>query len=280
MKAKNPCLLAHTALLLLGAVAVLLIGVPASADVLTFDTPGSVVTGPTQAPGVWYTDRYAPAGFQGGQPAPGGKLALQHSISAADAAGSRPPGYTSAFYNTQGRKYDLSSGTISLRTELYIPASWDSLSQGAEGRLAGMWGTAFNATDTVSGYPIIEFSNNVDGGSANAFRVWTQGGTWENVSGFSSFDRWYDLAMDYVNGEFRYFVDGALVYTDSTLTNTTVDLGNVILQGYNAGNNYDIYWGGVTYSNSPVPEPASIAVWSLLGLCGLCYGRRRWNRNG
>ena len=42
------------------AMALAAVAAPAHAVLYTFDAP--VVTG-AQAPGVWYTDRYAPAGF-------------------------------------------------------------------------------------------------------------------------------------------------------------------------------------------------------------------------
>jgi hypothetical protein len=69
----------------------------------TFDFNTPVVTGATQAPGVWYTDRYAPAGFSSPDFFDGDNRLL-HSISAADSATNRPGAFSSAFYNTQGRK--------------------------------------------------------------------------------------------------------------------------------------------------------------------------------
>lgn len=76
--------------------AALVCAAPAMALTLTFDSP--VVTGSSQAPGVWYTDRYAPAGFQ--TAFFDGDNRLKHSISAADAASLRPSGFSSAFYDT------------------------------------------------------------------------------------------------------------------------------------------------------------------------------------
>ncbi|MEI2738695.1 MAG: hypothetical protein V9F01_07910 [Chitinophagaceae bacterium] len=112
---------------------------------LDFSSPVSL--SPTQAPGVWYTDRYAPFGF-----AISGDLGgstLKHSINAADGEVSRPPAYVSTFYNTQGRKYDLEAGTTTLKIKLYVPLSWATSGK----RMAGLWGTAFDNTNAVSALP-------------------------------------------------------------------------------------------------------------------------------
>src|SRR5262245_15368973 len=120
------------------ALLLLCLAVPTKADILsTFDNPGDVTLSPTQAPGVWYTDRYAPAGFASRQMAPDGRLGtLLQSISAADNNAGRPAAFSSNFYNTQGRKYDLAAGMTSLGIQLYVPSVWNGLAQnipGAEG---------------------------------------------------------------------------------------------------------------------------------------------------
>lgn len=93
---------------------------------------GPVLTAPTQAPNTWYTDRYAPAGFDSGV-AFDGRQVLEVDISAADSANNRPGAYSSAFYNTQGRKLDLAEGTTSMSIELYIDNAWATESR----RMAG-----------------------------------------------------------------------------------------------------------------------------------------------
>ncbi|WP_222838969.1 hypothetical protein, partial [Enterococcus faecium] len=128
----------------------------------SFDTP--VTIAPTQAPGTWYTDRYAPAGFV----SPvffDGDNRLLHSISAADGGNARPGGFSSAFYNTQGRKFDLDSSTNAMSIDLYVPQAWATTGR----RMAGFWGTAFDAGNAVSGFPIIEFASDSAGPS---FRGW------------------------------------------------------------------------------------------------------------
>ncbi|MBK9660295.1 MAG: hypothetical protein IPO68_10455 [Chitinophagaceae bacterium] len=103
---------------------------------LNFSSP--VVLSPTQAPNVWYTDRYAPNGFAISNDL--GGSTLKHSINAADGEGLRPGGFNTAFYNTQGRKYDLEANSATLKIKLYVPASWATSNK----RMAGLWGTAFD----------------------------------------------------------------------------------------------------------------------------------------
>jgi len=209
-----------------------------AAIVETFDD--AVVLSPTQAPDVWYTDRYAPFAFE--TVFFDGDNRLMQSIDASDCSPCRPAGFDGVFYDTQGRKYDT-PGTTAMSIDLYVPAGWDTTGR----RMAGFWATGFNASSTISLYPIVEFTS--DGGVPR-FRAWPADpglGGWVDLglpTGFA-YDDWYTLEMT---------IDGSTVtYTvgDLTLTlaaNGTVEFGNVILQGYNntAGVTYDIHWDNFT----------------------------------
>ena len=234
---------------------------PAFAWVETFDNP--VTLSNTQAAGAWYTDRYAPAGFT----APvffDGDDRLQQSISAADGASSRPGAYSSSFYNTQGRKYDLDSGVTTMSIDLFVGSDWGSTGR----RMAGFWGTAFDGSNNVGGYPILEFTS--DGG-VGRFRAWdVDTGNWLDLglpTGFG-YGQWYTLGISLSGGMATYTVGDLSLSVNAA---TSVSLSNVILQGYNtqAGVSYDIYWDNLT---SPVPAPGALA---LLGMAGLAGSRRR-----
>jgi hypothetical protein len=206
---------------------------------LDFSSP--VLLSPTQAPGVWYVDRYAPNGF-----AISGDLGgstLKHSINAADGQpGTSLPAI--GFYNTQGRKYDLQAATTTLKIKLWVPSSWATSGR----RMAGLWGTAFDISNAVSGYPIIEFSANSEGTGVPRFRCYETGtGVWHDMglpAGFV-YDSWVDLSIKLrADGEFQYKA-GNLSYTTTTgAPDASKYIGNVILQGYNltSGVTYDIYW--------------------------------------
>src|SRR5579862_7231631 len=59
-----------------------------------FASPNQAVQiAPTEAPGVWYVDRYAPCGFVSPATSPAGKPTLEESICASDSAANRPPAY-------------------------------------------------------------------------------------------------------------------------------------------------------------------------------------------
>lgn len=223
----------------------------ASASYFTdpFDT--NPVLSPTQAPGTWYTDRYAPANFDAFNPGSGNHLRI--GISAADGLTGRPGPYQSTFYNTQGRKFDLNNGLYtSISAKLFVASDWSN-----NLRRSDMWATAVDGTNAVSGFPIIGIAN-IDR-TALLCRVWTNAG-WVNVNaqvpGGVTANRWYSFEIRLKPGAFEYLVDGKIVYTD-TDTSDSVAFANVIMQAYNfnddpampvptTGESYDAYWDDFT----------------------------------
>jgi hypothetical protein len=235
------------------------LGTLANAQTFTFDTP--VTTGNSQAAGTWYTDRYAPAGFTAPVSFMGDNR-LKQTISSADAQT-----VPNQFYNTQGRKYDLDAGTNSMSIDLFIPTAWGTNGE----RGAGFWGTAFDGTNNISAYPIIEFtSNTAADGSGARFRAYNvNDGTWNSLglpTGFT-YDQFYKLNISLSGTNVNYSVGDKSWAVDS---GGSLSISNVILQGYNtqAGRDYDIYWDNF----QAVPEPSSIAA---IGLGVLAIARRR-----
>ncbi|MBK8504499.1 MAG: hypothetical protein IPL46_21205 [Saprospiraceae bacterium] len=210
----------------------------------------AISIGPSQAAGVWYVDRYSPAAFMS-QAIPGG-VVLKHSISTTEGAINRPNGQQGAFYNTQGRKYDLPAMTKSMKIELYIPVSWAT----SDKREAGIWGTAVDLSSAISGYPILEFTSDITGGGPR-FRGYETGtGAWIDMGlpGGFIYDSWYTLEIELQpNGEFIYRVEDLETTTTTGAPDGSVRIDNVILQGYNydpsqaiditnPGVTYDIFW--------------------------------------
>lgn len=250
------------------ALAVLLQGAAWAAPLsvtIPFTTP--VVTGSSQAPGVWYTDRYAPSQFVSPVMHMGGERLLQQ-ISAADCQSCRPASYSSAFYNTQGRKYDLPDGIVILDIELFVDSSWATAGR----RMAGLWGTAFDAADAVSFYPILEFTSTE---ATPRFRAWNNG-VWIDLglpTGFA-YDQFQLMAITLSGGMFHYQV-GDLTTSVSALTSERI--GNVILQGHNndPGVTYSIYWDNLHYSNGEIPEVGTfLAAAAGLGVIAMLRRRR------
>lgn len=242
------------------AVATFSLAASAHATVETFTDP--ITLSNTQAAGAWYTDRYAPAGFESGVWFDG-DYRLKHSIGAADGANFRPGAYTNSFYNTQGRKYDLAAGTTTLSIDLYVDSSWQTSGR----RMAGLWGTAVDSSDVVSGYPIVEFYSDGVNGEFRSYN--TTSGAWISMglpTGFS-YDSWTTLEISLVSGNWVTSVGDSVIVQSA---GTSASLANVILQGHNTaeGVNYDIYWDNLT----SVPTPGALA---LMGIAGLAGSRRR-----
>ena len=245
-----------TYLSVLASVAIASIAAPVLAQ--SNDFSGAVTTG-AEAPGTWYVDRHAPAGFQ----TSGGKLI--ETISGDDYQGA------GSFYNTQGYKYDLDAGTTNLSIDLTVDQAW--LDSGQQKRWAGLWGTAVDGDGDISAYPIIDFTTV---GGVAAFSAWDSNlGTWNTLeTGVGAGD--YTLNISLSGGLFTYTV-GAQTWSYDA--NGSTQITNVILQGYNSGTNYSIAWDNLNASGprgqGPVPEPASWAM--MVGGFGLVGGaiRRR-----
>jgi hypothetical protein len=190
--------------LVLALLAVIMLPADTSAQIMFVDKfDASPTLSPTQAPGAWYTDRYAPAAFE--MAVFDGGNRLKHSISAADAAANRPSGMQGTFYNTQGRKFDLNNpvGT-SITADLYIAADWQS-----SHRRADMWATMADGAGDVSAYPIIGFANTT--GSNPTWRVYNiVTGEWIALApptGFT-YGAWYTLRTELTASAMKYYING------------------------------------------------------------------------
>lgn len=245
---------------------------------MPFDTNPTL--SPTQSPGTWYTDRYPPFGFVSA--VFGGGNRLKHSIDASACETCRGGGFNSAFYNTQGRKYDLPAATTRMTIDLYVPSGWATTQR----RMAGFWGTGFDSGNAVSAYPIIEFTSTLDGSGVPRFRSYNSNtGLWTDMglpTGFV-YDDWYTLEIERVGNNWEYTVgdlQSSFVETDS------VRIANVILQGHNnlAGVTYDIYWDNfaaaqtvqATDNCDNSPAVAYVDVPSLGGCDGTGSIARTW----
>lgn len=238
----------------------------ASITAQTFDT--DPVLGSSQAPGVWYTDRFAPAGFE--SEFFEGDNRLAHTISAADGATGRPSSFSSSFYNTQGRKFDT-AGATSISVDFYV----DSAFQSDSGRIAGIWGTGFLGDgSTISHFPIIEFAD-------SDFQVWDGAQFVDPTTApVFSFDTFVSLGivLDTVNDVFNFFIGGQQVLT--TGASGTQSIGNIILQNINtdAGVDRTVYWDNLTAESvAAVPVPAALPLLAA-AIAGLGFAGWRKRR--
>lgn len=232
---------------------------PAMAATLTFDTAPTL--GQASAPGVWYTDRYAPAEFTSEYFE--GDNRLKIGISSDDGAAGRGA-QSGAFYNTQGRKYDTPNA-VAVSVDMYIDEAW----QGATGRIGGLWGTGIDGSGNIASYPIVEFFD-------DAFQVWDGLTGWNSVGtpgGFAFGDFvTLSITLDVVNNVFNYSVGGQQMASFSAYNTTSIE--NVILQAINTtdGIDRDLYFDNLQVS--AVPVPAALPLFGT-ALAGLAFMRRR-----
>lgn len=247
-----------------------LLGMSADAQASTIITSQTFDTNPplsaTQEAGKWYTDRFAPAGFE--SEVFMGDERLAHTISEDDGETGRPSSFSSVFYNTQGRKFDT-PGATRLSIDMFIAPEFEDA-----GRIGGIWGTGVDETDAIVSFPIIEFFD-------NAFQVW-DGAAFQSVgtpTGFA-FGEFANLAIEIVMGgaEINFSVNDELLLTAFNGIGTKT-FSNAILQNINTtdGVNRTIYFDNFeATAAAPIPLPA--AGWLLLtavGGMGLAARRRR-----
>ena len=200
----------------------------------------------TQTPDTWYPDRYPPAGFNSSYYDEDNRLNVT-----IDKDDYLP--YGSTFHNYQGRKYDLANPINTyLTADLYIGSNWET-----ENRHASLWATSFNETDGISGYPIFGFTN------GSGFKIYSQDVDQDGVdtdgdgnleygwytvgfptSVWNGYDAWYTLEIKLTASSYKYFINDELVWTD-IMTFETQYFGNMMLQGYNYNETYNIYWDNV-----------------------------------
>jgi len=239
-------------------------GTAAAAIIHSDSFDSSPTLSSTQAAGAYYTDRYAPATFDSEMFMGDNRLKLR--LAAADGAVNRPSSFSSAFYNTQGRKYDV-AGATSASIDMYI----DSTFLSDPNRVGGLWGTAVDASNNITAYPIIEFANGV-------FQIWN-GASFDVVGLPTSFaaDTFVNLAfeLDTIADSFKYYLNNELVFTDTT-ADGSISLSNLIIQGYNTTNGIDrtLYFDNLVASSTAVPAPGTLLLF-FFSLVGVFVSSRR-----
>lgn len=203
----------------------------------------------TKTEGAWYPDRYPPAVFEG-VPDFGGRAVIRHGVRTADGETLRPDPYKGGFYNTQGRKFEigLNGANQSTSIELYLDPAWkDNPSQ-----TAGVWGVGLDAKDAVSAYPIVVWRN-LPGETPGFyyFDYMSLKGSYILLRPASDTDygNWHELKFTLRVGlGTEYFIDG--VALGKTADPDTTRLQETILNVYNFGSDYDVYWAGLKTAGS------------------------------
>jgi hypothetical protein len=220
-----------------------------SAEIVHFDFSTNPPLAPSQQPGAWFPDRRAPAEFDSELFL--GENVLQIGIEADDLD-------PNAFYNTQGRKYDIvvaEGGSI--EASLYIPLEWSTAP-----RRSDIWATGSSANfHSVTAYVIMGFTS-LD--NTPTLRVYDSDFGWVNLDFAIPYDSWVNFRVDFTGQAFVYSINGTHVFTDADVNGTT-QFHDVMLQAYNTGVTFSAHWKDLIVDTALVPEPTT-AVGLLVGL--------------
>ena len=234
---------------------------PVSAEIVNFDFSTNPPLASSKQPDAWFPDRRAPAEFDSVQFFD--EVVLQIGISAADFD-------SNAFYNTQGRKYDITVASGgSIEAQLYIPSEWKT-----SARRSDLWATG-SSTDpnNATAYMIFGFTSLT---GTPRLRVFDSDVGWIDLDYSIDYDNWVTLRMDFTGTAFVYSVNDTEVFTDANINGTT-QFHDVMLQAYNSGVSYNAHWKTLVVDTALVPEPSTAAC--LLAAGGIAALRRRHRVN-
>jgi hypothetical protein len=195
----------------------------------------------------WSADRTAPDGFE-----------IINNELVMSLTGPAHP--TSTFYDTHGMKLDIGQSNY-VSIDVFIDSAWIDSE-----RYGGVWTQSFNASDEITGWPIVEF-NGISG-----VQAWDNGG-------------WQAFTTNFITGEFNnfklqvtsngveYSLNDTVFYTDTVVD--TQYFGNVFLNAKYEGNDFSVRYDNLVYGTVNVPEPSTFAILAL-GLLGLAS--RKFNK--
>ncbi|MEP6780885.1 MAG: PEP-CTERM sorting domain-containing protein [Gemmatimonadaceae bacterium] len=233
--------------------------------------------------GSFFTDRYAPPGFNLMNGIQGRNNVLQIDINSTSDAANRPGGQQGQFYNTQGKKTTVNTaGSWFFQSDLYVKSAWSNSNNGYV--RTDLWATATDnpAYTGASAYPIVGLTNY--GGALRARGYDVNAEAWINFGAALNLDAWntFGMGFNFGTNTFNYFVNGALA--GSVLaTSPNTGVANVMYQAYNfndptipvSGNPaYSVNWS----NTNVVPEPSTYALMAA-GLFGLGIVSRRRRRS-
>lgn len=226
----------------------------------------------------WVTDRYEPLSF-GPVSFLGGNW-----LKVTPTGVNSPPPFDSSFYRTQGRQIQtlVNSSQWAFSFDQYVPAEAVS---GSNLRRSDGWGRYgdVGVENANTGYLIMGYKrfdaadpfNPLAGNITSAFRVWdadTANG-WVELGTPVTAGVYSWLAV-YNGSSIQTYLNGNLVYTDTTLTPGVSSFTSMLAQAYNFSDGpYDAHFDNMSIVT--VPEPTSLALLSIGGLVVLGHVRRR-----
>ena len=204
--------------------------------------PGVSYTTPALSTSDWTVDRSVPSGGWSVDTSANQRVIL--NVNQLHANTSAP------FYQTEGVSKALSTGTDSIKADLYVAADWST----KPSLRVGLWGVAQDTGNTGPSYPIIEYVNL---GGYIGWRVWNANdGTWTNVVATTNVggQNTVEIVSNFNTGNYDFYVNNSKVYSYSADGYTTFT--NMIFNNYNAATgdasgNYSVIWKNIATGSLP-----------------------------
>jgi uncharacterized repeat protein (TIGR01451 family) len=228
----------------------------------------------TVGPTSWSTGRFAPRVWTTLPQSRGRVDVLNIGMDAQDGPTTRPPPFVGNFYNIQGREITFPSvqaAGVTVAGSLYIPTPWNTvnLASSAPNRRSELLlqlTPLANDGDCPGGgsecfyYAAIGFSNaqiadQLAGGGTPRIRILKKGvdDGWINLTSPFASDAWNDMCISFTGSTLEYFLNGNLVFTDTTLVAADPTAGpptrlrSVTMESYNFGSTFDAQWADLEY---------------------------------
>jgi len=176
----------------------------------------------------WTKDRTIPSGGYSSVSFGGRTEVLELNIDTTKQA-------ASVFYRTEGiQKTSHNQDVVS--ADLYIDSTWIDTPV-----RAGMWGVAATADNTITSYPIIEFTTQREDGTTG-WRIWDVN-QWKNIDTNFTFDTWQNVSLVRKGGTIEYYIGSERV--GKTPAYEADHFSSVIFNSYNygvGGTDYSVHW--------------------------------------
>jgi len=251
----------------------------------------------TLAPSAWSVGRFPPRVWSTTANSLGRFDVLNIGVDALDGSSTRPPAFSANFYNIQGREISFPSpqgAGVTIAGSLYIPASWNSSNSAdpvlnRRSELLVTYTPLANdglcppASDECFYYGAIGFSSaqitdQLVGGGPPRIRILKKGiaDGWINLTTPFLTDAWNDMCVSFTGTTLEYFLNGNLVFTDTTLVPIDPSQGpptrarSLSVENYNFGSTFDARWSDLEYgaraSVSITRSAGSAVVGNLLSI--------------
>ena len=236
--------------------------------------PAHPITTGALAPNAWTLSRFAPRVWNTTANSLGRFDVLNIGVDALDGPTTRPPPFVGNFYNIQGREISFPSvqgAGVTVAGSLYIPANWNSsnLADPVLNRRSELLlqytplandGICPAGNDECLYYGAIGFSSaqvadQLAGGGVPRIRILKKGiaDGWINLTTPFLSDAWNDMCVSFTGTTLEYFLNGTLVFTDTSLVPIDPSQGpptrlrSVTVENYNFGFTFDARWSDLEY---------------------------------